>query len=158
MTLHSEPIAPQSRAADRTSIAEIMSPTPITVHPELELDDLMTLFLEHDISHAPVVDEHDVPIGMVSKTDLVVDQYVRGDTVVDQGDAGGYGRHVHGGTAIVRDVMSPILISLPASASIGTAARHMLADHVHAIPVTSPDGRVIGILSTVDVLAWVAGL
>lgn len=158
MTLQTDRISPQSREADRTPIAEIMSHTPITVHPELELDDLMTLFLDRNISHAPVVDAQDRPIGMVSKTDLVVDQYVRGDTVVDQRDAGGYGRHVHGGTAIVRDVMSPIVVSLPEATSIGTAARRMLADNVHAVPVTSPDGRVIGILSTVDILAWVAGL
>lgn len=157
-TEHGRRIAPQLLAADRTPISEIMTRAPVTVRPELALDDLMTLFLEQNISRAPVVDETDKLIGMISKTDLLVDAYMRGDTAVDQRGAGGTGSHVHEGDNIVRDVMTPVAYSLADTTSIGAAARRMLADNVHAVPVVSETGQVIGFLSATDVLAWVAGV
>jgi CBS domain-containing protein len=54
--------------------------------------------------------------------------------------------------------MRPLVFSLPATTSLLEAARRMLANNVHAVPVTSEaDARVIGILSTTDMMAWVAG-
>jgi CBS domain-containing protein len=150
-------LPPQLLAADCTPIGDIMTRTPITVHPELALEDLIALLLEKNISRVPVVDENNTLIGIVSKTDLVVDQYMRGDAVVDQRGAGGPGFHVHGGDNIVRDVMTPVVFFLPAATTIGVAVRRMLADNIHTVPVTSDTGRIIGILSQTDVLAWVAG-
>jgi CBS domain-containing protein len=157
-TVHRHRVAPQLLAADRTAISEIMTRAPVTVRPELALDDVMTLFLEQNISRAPVVDDSDQLIGMISKTDLLVDAYVRGDTEVDQRGDGGTGSHVHEASNIVRDVMTPVAYSLAATTSIGAAARRMVADNVHAVPVVSETGRVVGILSATDVLAWVAGV
>lgn len=151
-------VAPQIVAADRTAIAQIMTRAPFTVHPELGLEDLVGVFLDRNLSRAPVIDADGRPIGMVSKTDLVVDQYMRGDTEVDQRGAGGASRHVHelGGT--VSDVMVPVVFSLSETASIGAAARRMIADNLHSVLVTAEDGRIAGILSATDVLAWVAGV
>lgn len=157
-TEHGQRTAPQLLAADRTPISEIMTPAPVTVRPELALDDLMTLFLDQNISRAPVVDETGKLIGLISKTDLLVDAYLRGDTDVDQRGDAGHGSHVHEVGNIVRDVMTPVAYSLTATTSIGAAARRMLADNVHAAPVVSETGQVTGMLSATDVLAWVAGV
>jgi CBS domain-containing protein len=116
------------------------------------------MFLEQNLSRAPVVDHEGKLVGIVSKTDLVLDQYVRGDTQVDQRGAHEPGSHVHeiGGT--VGEVMTHIALALVETTSIGAAARRMLADNVHAMPVTSSDGHVVGIVSATDVVAWVAGV
>ncbi len=47
--------------------------------------------------------------------------------------------------------MTPVAFTLPETASIGEAARIMLADNAHAAPVVSPDNRVIGMLSATDI-------
>lgn len=158
-TTHGDSSAPpQLVAADATSIADIMTRDPVVVHAELAIEDLVAVFLEQGISQAPVVGDDDKPIGIVSKTDLVTEQYMRGDTDVDQRGVVEPGLHVHEVGGIVRDVMTPIAFSLPASISIGAASRRMLADNIHAAPVIADDGHVIGILSATDVMAWVAGL
>ena len=150
--------APQLLAADRARIGEIMTRGAITVRSDLGLEQLVDLFLEQGISRVPVVDDAGRAIGIVSKTDLMLDQHERGDTEVSQLGAGGRGRHVHGIGGLVRDVMTPVAFTLPASATIGEAARRMLADNVHAVPVTSEQGQVIGLVSTTDFMAWVAGV
>jgi CBS domain-containing protein len=156
-TRHAPDIASQVLAADRTSIAEIMTRSPIVVHADLGLECLVGMFLEQNVSRAPVVDHAGKLVGIVSKTDLVVDQYVRGDTQVDQRGSE-LGSHVHELGGSVGEVMTHVAYALPETTSIGAAARRMLADNVHAMPVTSSDGRVVGIVSATDVLAWVAGV
>ncbi len=52
--------------------------------------------------------------------------------------------------------MTPVAFTLSETSTIGEAARRMLADNVHAVPVTSADGHVTGVLSATDIVAWVA--
>jgi CBS-domain-containing membrane protein len=42
--------------------------------------------------------------------------------------------------------------------SIGDAARRMLRDHLHAVPVVDHAGALLGMLSASDIVAWVAGI
>jgi acetoin utilization protein AcuB len=158
MALPTEKLAPQVLAARRTRISEVMTRAPVVVGEYLGIEQLLTLFRERGLSRVPVVNEEGTLIGIVSKTDLVEDLYLRGDTdEVDQRGAE-LGHHVHVVDEIVRDVMSRVPFSLPATTSLFDAARRMLANHVHAVPVTSDaDGRVVGILSTTDMMTWVAG-
>lgn len=148
---------PQQVAADQTRIVDIMTRGAVTVSPDLGIEPLIELFLERGLSRAPVVDDGGRLIGMVSKTDVVIDQYQRDDTEVDQSGAGGPGRHVYAERGFVRDIMTPVAFALPDTTSVGEAARRMIADNVHAVPVTS-GGKVVGILSSMDVMAWVAGV
>jgi CBS domain-containing protein len=53
--------------------------------------------------------------------------------------------------------MTPIALWVPSSASIAEAARVLADGRMHAIPVADDGGRVVGILSTLDIVAWVAG-
>jgi CBS domain-containing protein len=158
-----KPASPQLDAADRIRIGDLMTRTVVTVHADLGIEELVELLLDRGLSRVPVVDDEERLIGFVSKTDLVVDQHVRGDNVeveveVEQLGAGGRGRHVHEVSGLVRDVMTPAAFSLPATASLGEAARRMLADNLHAVVVTDAGGKLIGMLSATDVVAWVAGV
>jgi CBS domain-containing protein len=157
MPTRSQP-APQLLAADRTRIADIMTRGAIIVRADLSLEQLVDLFLEQGISRAPVVNDDGRPIGMVSKTDLVIAQHERGDTEVSQAGTDGWGQHVHELGSTVREVMTPVVFSLPETTSIGEAARRMLADHVHAVPVVSAQDQLVGLLSATDIMAWVAGV
>lgn len=132
-TPHATGAPPQIFAAEHTPIRDVMTRGAITVRADLPVTHLLELLLEKDLSRLPVVDAHDRPIGMVSKTDLLRE---------------------HG--EVVRDVMTPVPFTLPATIKLAAAARLMLADHLHAVPVVSETGRVIGILSSSDVLAWIS--
>jgi CBS domain-containing protein len=151
--------------AESTSIAEIMTRAVATVPPDLGLDALISLFLERNISGAPVVDAQGRAIGIVSKTDVLRDRFVRGDsgetrpaTVHRDGiEVRLEGMHVElPNDVTVREVMTPLAFTLPEDASIARASALMALETVHRVPVVSPAGKVIGILSALDVLRWLA--
>jgi CBS-domain-containing membrane protein len=149
---------PQLLAAETAPVADIMTRHAITVRAELSLEQLRALFLERDISRAPVIDERGHLLGMISKTDLVVDQHRRNDNEVDPRGAGEPGGHVHAIDNTVRDIMTPIAFTVHATTSVGDAARRMLQDHLHAVPVVGQAGQLLGVLSATDIVAWVAGI
>jgi CBS-domain-containing membrane protein len=149
---------PQLVAAEQARVADIMTPSPISVRPELSIEQLRELLLDRDISRAPVVDDRGRVIGMIGKTDLVVDLHQRGDNDVDQRGVLEPGTHVHATENTVRDVMTPVAFTVHATTSIGDAARRMLRDHLHAVPVVDHAGALLGMLSASDIVAWVAGV
>ncbi|XXT25141.1 CBS domain-containing protein [Sorangium sp. So ce429] len=53
-----------------------------------------------------------------------------------------------------REVMTPVVLHLHESASIRQAASLMAYEGVHRLAVTSDDGKLVGILSSLDVLRW----
>jgi CBS domain-containing protein len=122
-------------AADETPLSEVMTPDVLCVLAGLGLDDLTELLVGRHISGAPVVDRVGRPIGVVTTGDLL-------------------GRSP--GDSVVADIMMPLAFTLPESATLSQAAALMAIECVHRIPVVSADGRVVGLLSSLDVARWLA--
>ena len=59
--------------------------------------------------------------------------------------------------ATVADIMMPIVFALPENATVAKASALMVFEGVHRIPVVSSGGQVVGILSSLDILGWLAG-
>lgn len=144
------------------TVATIMTRSVTCVRPDVGIDLLAKLLLEHGVSGFPVVDGAGRPVGIVSKTDLL--RYFHDHAgEVDPGDddavlaALGGGFHavrVHGAT--VRDIMMPIVFALGEDAPIGRAAALMAGEGVHRLPILDPAGTVCGILSSMDIVRWLA--
>ena len=60
----------QGRSSSQTAVADIMSPTPITVGPDTDVFDCMRLCTDSRIRHLPVVQGEQV-VGVISIGDLV---------------------------------------------------------------------------------------
>jgi CBS domain-containing protein len=133
--------SPKLGRADFAVVSEIMSKHVLCVTAELGVQALATLFLDEGISGAPVVDDEGRPIGVVSKTNLVRLAY--GDSEAPE-------------TATVADIMMPLAFCLPVNESIAKAAALMSCEHIHRVPVVSASGRIVGIVSAIDVLTWLA--
>lgn len=123
-------------------ISQIMTAHVICVRPDLPVSELGVVFLETGISGAPVVDEEGKAIGMVSKTDLV---RLAWDPEAPQGEP-----------VRVADIMMPLALCLPAQESVAKAAALMAFEGVHRVPVLGASGQVVGIVSSLDVLRWIA--
>jgi CBS domain-containing protein len=119
---------------DRTPLSAVMSGDLVCVSPDLPVESLVSLLLDRGFSGVPVVNSAGKPIGVVSKSDLVA------------GDRAG----------LVRDIMMPIAFTLPESASLSHAAALMAYENIHRVPVVAADGTVVGIVSSIDVVRWVA--
>jgi CBS domain-containing protein len=121
-------------------VSAIMTTNVIAVREDLTLDALARMFLDHRISGAPVVDSGDRVVGVVSKTDLVV---------VPEEER-------FAPRVTVADIMMPLAFSLGEHATLAQASALMVVEGVHRVPIVSDDGCLIGILSTLDVLRWLA--
>ena len=136
------------------TVGEIMAREVIMVHPDTSLQLAAELMLEHAISGMPVVDEQGQLLGMVSKTDLVrhgLAEAVQADMTLPSG------QHVLDGTT-VEDVMTRQVLSLPEKASLMDAAKIMVNAGIHRVPVVTARGALAGLVSTSDIVRWVAGL
>jgi len=125
----------------------------IAFRPDTSLQTAAELMLEHAISGMPVVDEQGRLQGMVSKTDLVR----HGLTGEEAGMALPSGQHVLDGTT-VGDVMTRHVLIVPEGASLAEAAKIMVNAGIHRVPVVSTRGHLAGLISTSDIVRWVAGL
>ena len=121
---------------ENTTLSELMTSDVICVAPELPLSELMHLMVEFEIGGAPVIDESGELVGVVSRSDLV-DRFAAGATVAD--------------------IVRPIELVLPESATVSRAAALMTRARINRIPVVAADGRVVGMVSSVDVDRWLAG-
>jgi CBS domain-containing protein len=153
--------------AERTPVAQVMTKDVVCVTEDMDVDELMRLFLERGISGVPVVDPSGKPLGVVSKTDIVRSTYEHADTQeveqrVQARDAEGYeyelepGFHQeHASRGKVGEIMTPVTYSLRPSTSVAQAAALMAFEGVHRLPiVTEVTGEVVGVLSSIDILRW----
>ncbi len=120
--------------SDRTPLSAVMSGNAVCVSPDLPVEELVALLVDRGFSGTPVVDSAGKPIGVVSRSDLLDDR-----------------RH-----GLVRDIMMPIAFTLPESASLSHAAALMAYENIHRVPVLGIDGTVVGIVSSMDIVRWVA--
>ena len=119
---------------DRTPLSAVMSAHITCVSEDLTAEELVALLVDRGFSGVPVVDSTGKPVGVVSKTDLL---------------EGARGR-------LVRDIMMPIAFTLPENATLSHAAALMAYENIHRVPVVAADGSVIGIVSAMDIVRWVA--
>ena len=143
---------------------DVMTQDVICVSPDCDLERLKTIMKEHGIGGVPVVDEHKIPVGFVSKKDLLGERIER--VVSSRSDpinirtAGGYLEQVDPSETerlsrvLVADVMTRRVQTLPVSGTISQAAGVMAEQDIDRLPVVAPDGEVIGLISAQDILRW----
>ena len=151
--------------AAATPVSKIMTPEVISVRSGTSVESVVELMLARGLSRVPVIDEAGRPIGIISKTDLIEESHDRGgdgeqaprprrfDKYVEP-----RGFHDEAPPRSVDEVMTRTLISAEERDSISRVAELMVSRHVHGIPVVSRKGELVGFVSTMDVLGWLAGL
>ncbi|MEW5850630.1 MAG: CBS domain-containing protein [Myxococcota bacterium] len=125
--------------AAHTPVVQLMSREVVTVREDQRVEEAQRLMLDKELSRVPVVNEEGTLAGMLSRTDLLRHQPIKKGARVSQ-------------------VMMRSTLRLRESATVAQAAELMALQHVHGIPVVSPEGRVVGMVSALDVMGWVAGL
>jgi CBS domain-containing protein len=143
--------------AETTPVRELMTPVVTCVTADVSVEVVTALLIEQGFSGVPVVDEDGRPIGMVSKTDLLEEQFIEGEARGGLPTWLGEGFHVEErGWRTVAEVMMPLAFVLPESASIAHAAALMATEGIHRIPLVDDRGKVSGILTTFDLARWIA--
>jgi CBS domain-containing protein len=136
----------QKRVEPKT-IRDIMTPSPVTVHPEMSIVELKALFERYDFNAFPVVDDRGVLCGMISKLDLLC--AFRPDK--RRGMAGLWALWAER----VEEIMSRGIIAVEADEPVVTAVDLMVETRRRSLPVIErrSAGRVVvGMISRKDLL------
>lgn len=150
------------------TVADIMTRKVVSVHPELPIESLILLLVDEAIHAVPVVDAQHRPIGMASKSDLVLDDYewaeLRDETFwLSRVARLPKGLQTDGDLYLeellrshtVKDIMSDEPITVREHTPVAEAAKLMGEKHVHGCPVVDAEGIMIGIITSMDVAKWV---
>lgn len=131
------PAAPadQGRAADGALVAEAMLRTSVALRSGVTRTVAADALRTRGLAVAPVVDGEGRPIGLATEADLL---------------------RARSG-ARVADAMTKIALSVPETAPLRAAAELMAEHGTDRLAVVSDDGVVVGMITAMDVVTWLAG-
>lgn len=114
------------------TVREIMNPELFTLRDTVRAEDALDALLALEINAAPVVDADRKPIGVSTLRDLVLDG--------------------------IKPAISVPALAIAADLSIEAAARMMAESGHHHLVVVGSDGRVVGMVSSYDLVRALVGL
>ena len=137
--------------------SDLMVPNPISLRAEASVAEALHLFTEKGIAAAPVIDDSGRPIGVISRSDLLIHQ------CEDEKKRGGAYFHAlsfesfdatrkPSNTMNVADLMTPAVFSVSEDTPVHSVVSDMVGLHVHRLFVVDKDGTLVGIITTMDVL------
>lgn len=135
------------------TVREVMTRRVVSVREDASFKEMAEMLRRTRISAFPVIDSADRVVGVVSEADLLVKEAVQatGTSIIAAL------RHVReedkakGVTAA--DLMTRPAITIGPDAAVAEAARIMYDRRIKRLPVVDAAGRLLGIISRVDVLA-----
>lgn len=153
-------------AAD--TAADLMTPNPVSIRDVATVREAAALLTDKGISAAPVIDEAGRPVGVLSRTDLVIHDRERVEYLpppdsegaparpaayVSERERSGY-QVVNVDRTEVREVMTPVVFSVRPETSAARVVGEMLAMKVHRLFVVDDSQVLVGVISAVDILRY----
>lgn len=145
----------------RRRVADVLSKDIVSIPANGTVRDALALMVENRVSALPVVDKRGSCQGILSATDVVELALELDEDLRDVGRS-----HDESQRWIlqrlsehdmdqrnVQEVMTTAVTTVPLDAPLYSAAREMLRHRVHRLPVVDTQERLVGIVSTMDILA-----
>jgi CBS domain-containing protein len=145
-----------------TLVRDVMDADPVTVRPDTDVQTLVRTLREHELQGVPVVDEDGRCVGIVTESDLVIPD--------EEGDLHlPHYINLFGGTVFLEtirhfedrlrkalastagDMMTRNPTTVSPDTDVHEAARVIAESGHNRLPVTE-DGRLVGVVTRVDVL------
>lgn len=117
-----------------TRVSSLMSTELVTVTLGTPLAEAQKMLTIHKFHHLPVVDESYKLKGILSQSD-----FVRTHDIT---------------TGVVGDLMTKGLAKLETDDTIRTAANLFTLNKFHALPVVDAEGKLLGIITTLDLIKF----
>ncbi len=137
-------------------VREIMTCEPLAVQPETPVAEIVELLLKESFKAVPVIDHDRKVVGIISDGDLMdrggMPLRLSVGQVLDEATLREHIRSIREAGQRARDIMTPSPVCLDARTPIDRAARRMVQTDLKRLPVIDEQGRLVGMLSRVDVL------
>lgn len=142
----------------KTTVADVMTDRVVAAREGAGFKEIIQVMRGHRLSALPVVDAHNRVLGVVSEADLLIKEAL----LVKR--AGPASRHASrfwlraavkrkAAAAVAQDLMTRPAMTIGPDATLAEAASRMCERRVKRLPVTDEAGRLIGIVSRIDVLS-----
>lgn len=147
------------------TVADVMTPNPVTVGPTTLLKEAIQLMADRHIGGLPVIDETQQLVGILSESDLMwqatgVDMpaYIMLlDSVIYLKNPNQYTQEIHKALGqLVKDVMTARVVTISPQKSLREAAHLMHEKRIRRLPVVDDQGQVVGMLTRGDIVREMA--
>jgi CBS domain-containing protein len=153
---------------DVETAAEIMRPNPVSIRDDATVQEAIALLSDKGFSAAPVINAAGHPVGVVSRSDILVHDREKTEYVVPVPDyyeaevqevhtrthefkRGGF-QVVDVDRTVVNEIMTPVVFSVSPATPAQQVVQQMLSLRVHRLFVVDGDGVLIGVISATDLL------
>jgi CBS domain-containing protein len=139
-------------------VADVMTPNPQSIRADALLEEAVAFLVDTGYSAAPVIDDAGRPIGVISRSDIVVHDHEQlmlpasVPTYFESGDLDAEPRAVTGRSVRVEQLMTPAVFVVTPDATVQEAAAQLVALNVHRLFVVDEGGTLIGVVSVLDLL------
>jgi len=128
-----------------TQAKDIMTRNMICVHPSTSLRELSSIFIENNITGAPVVDTDRKLVGFVSQTDIV-ELDLHSDDYLESRmeETGGF----------VQDIMTSVDMVAQETDSLATVIDKMCTEKRHRLIIVDEQENLAGLITTMDIMYY----
>ncbi len=128
-----------------TQAKDIMTRNVICVHPSTSIKELSSIFIENNITGAPVVDADRKLVGFVSQMDIV-ELDLHSDDYLESRmeETGGF----------VQDIMTSVDMFARETDSLATVIDKMCTEKSHRLIIVDEQENLAGIITTMDIMYY----
>jgi CBS domain-containing protein len=145
----------------RTTLRDVISTSVVSINPQDTLREAVDTMVENRVSALPVVDARGYCVGVISVTDLLGVTKDLSDELNALSESQGLDHEALVQKLEQADVltepvkawMSTEVVSVGIESTIHNAATQMLRNRVHRLVVLDDQRRLVGVVSTMDLLA-----
>lgn len=134
-------------------VKDVMTRDVVSVRGTAEYKVVVAVMRELHVSAFPVLDAADGVIGMVSEADLLLKQVGQEAFAGHLMASGAGGERAKAAGVTAAELMTTPAVTIGPQDSVAAAARRMYDRRVKRLPVVDDAGRLVGIVSRVDVLS-----
>lgn len=136
-----------------SQVKDVMTMDVVSVRETAEYKDIAAVMRELRVSAFPVLDAADHVVGVVSEADLLLKEIGQEALAGYLIGSGRRGERAKAAGVTAADLMSQPAVTIGPDESVAGAARLMHDRRVKRLPVVDDAGRLVGIVSRLDVLS-----
>jgi predicted transcriptional regulator len=125
-----------------TTAKDVMTSDVVRVTEDMEVRAVAQLFGNEAITGAPVTDEEGHVVGVISQSDLLAHTLTPSPEALP--------------ATTVKDIMTPVAVTVEEETPLAEVAARMAQHGIHRVVVVDHTQQVQGIVTSMDIVWWVA--
>jgi CBS domain-containing protein len=142
---------------------DLMWPAPVSIEETATIREGVGFLVDKGFSAAPVIDHAGRPVGVLSRADILVHdreqvhhpasaEYYSGTDLATEKELAENFQIEEVDRTSIKEIMTPVVYSVLPDAPVIEVIAQMVGLKVHRLFVVDPDGVLVGVISTMDVM------